>query len=472
MKFTTPAKKTQERLGGTTRRDSATGPNAMSITPPGYGIDFVDRATKTTSSSVVGGLGGVSTTPLGHSHPVLQAKLTVNQPGDVYEQEADRVADQVMRMPEPAPGSPAPASGTSKLMTPSIQRMCPECEEETKLQRAKFPDEEDELQLKADDEDEEILQAKQVGDAASAAGSSTPRLTSGVESQIRALRGSGQPLDPAICSFMESRFGRDFSGVSIHTDARANHLARSVNAKAFTTGSDIVFRSGQYNPATATGKHLLAHELTHVVQQAATEPLEVPDKHAPSTNPAGGSVATPIIQRMSITQVGTPPKLDCGSYRYRWKFELDNPAPSEGFMVQHVKIRESKADCSKPEVKSIAVKPVDEFWESWHVVKKGDRVSVETKRYGYSDQFSESSKPSSTGTHADTGKVKFFKISTTGDLNKLWTPNRYSGILPATSTKPAWWNNPPIDSGFHWASSWWKCCGDRKNWWNKTDAHP
>lgn len=165
--------------------------------------------------------------------PHLQAKLTVGAPDDAYEREADRVADAVMRMPEP---------------DERIQRMCPECEEQMQRQPA------DEL------EEEEVLSAKSLP-------GETPEVGDGVESQIHSLRGGGQPLPEATRSFFEPRFGESFAGVRVHDDSRAQTLARAVNARAFTVGQDIVFGGGQLEPDTAQGKKLLAHELTHVVQQ-------------------------------------------------------------------------------------------------------------------------------------------------------------------------------------------------------------
>lgn len=81
------------------------------------------------------------------------------------------------------------------------------------------------------------------------------------------LRSPGQPLDPAARTFMESRFGHDFSRVRVHTDAKAVESAQAVQSLAYTVGRDVVFGVGQYAPATSAGKRLLAHELTHVVQQ-------------------------------------------------------------------------------------------------------------------------------------------------------------------------------------------------------------
>ena len=81
------------------------------------------------------------------------------------------------------------------------------------------------------------------------------------------LRSRGQPLDPQTRAFMEPRFGHDFSNVRVHTDARAAESASAVSALAYTVGRDVVFGAGQYAPETSAGRRLLAHELTHVVQQ-------------------------------------------------------------------------------------------------------------------------------------------------------------------------------------------------------------
>lgn len=83
-----------------------------------------------------------------------------------------------------------------------------------------------------------------------------------------ALRSPGQPLDPAARAFMEPRFGHDFSRVRVHTDAQAAESAWAVNARAYTAGHDVVFGGGQYAAGTTAGRRLLAHELTHVVQQS------------------------------------------------------------------------------------------------------------------------------------------------------------------------------------------------------------
>ena len=82
-------------------------------------------------------------------------------------------------------------------------------------------------------------------------------------------RGGGRPLDPEVRGVMESHMGHDFGDVRIHTDGRASESARSINAQAYTVGTDIVFQGGRYEPGTPAGQRMIAHELTHVVQQKA-----------------------------------------------------------------------------------------------------------------------------------------------------------------------------------------------------------
>ena len=117
-----------------------------------------------------------------------------------------------------------------------------------------------ELSIDLEDEEEEILQAKQTQDH-------TPEITSQVISQIKALRGAGQPLPRTTRSFFETRFGVDFGHVRVRTSQLANETANKINARAYTIGNDIVFGNGQYSPETFVGKKLLAHELTHFSQQ-------------------------------------------------------------------------------------------------------------------------------------------------------------------------------------------------------------
>ena len=160
----------------------------------------------------------------------VQRKLVVGAPNDPLEHEADRVADQVMRMREPA-AHPALAA------PPQISRKCAACEEEEKkkLQPQAAP-----FHQPAHD---------------------VPPIVDDV------LRSPGRALEGQTRAFFESRFQHDFGGVRVHTDAQAARSAESVNAMAYTVGSHIVFGSGRYSPQAQSGQRLLAHELTHVVQQ-------------------------------------------------------------------------------------------------------------------------------------------------------------------------------------------------------------
>ena len=89
-----------------------------------------------------------------------------------------------------------------------------------------------------------------------------------VESSIQSARGGGQALDSGVRAQMEPTLGADLSGVRVHTGAEADRLNQAVSARAFTTGSDVFFRQGEYSPGSSSGRELLAHELTHVVQQS------------------------------------------------------------------------------------------------------------------------------------------------------------------------------------------------------------
>src|SRR6185295_13584033 len=91
-----------------------------------------------------------------------------------------------------------------------------------------------------------------------------------ISDKINSTKGSGSTLDRDTKGFMESRFGSDFSAIKIHTGNEAAEMSRHIQAKAFTAGNDIYFNEGQYQPGSNSGKHLLAHELTHTLQQSGT----------------------------------------------------------------------------------------------------------------------------------------------------------------------------------------------------------
>lgn len=118
------------------------------------------------------------------------------------------------------------------------------------------------LQAKARIDQEELVQARPAGPVGQSS-----KVTPDIETRVNALRGAGQPLPESVRAFFEPRFGYDFSDVRIHTDPLAAESAVAVNARSYTVGHDVVFDAGQYAPGTEAGKRLLAHELSHVMQQ-------------------------------------------------------------------------------------------------------------------------------------------------------------------------------------------------------------
>src|SRR5262249_9338534 len=154
-------------------------------------------------------------------HPI-QAKFVVNTPGDKYEREADWFAEHVMRLPDERPGP---------TRTPEFRAT------DNDLHAA-------------------MTRTEPFEAAAESANMQIGRPVSG-----------GTALDAPLRAFFEPRFGCDFARVRVHADASAAERNRAVRADAFTIGSEIHFAAGKYSPATAAGKKLLAHELTHVVQQ-------------------------------------------------------------------------------------------------------------------------------------------------------------------------------------------------------------
>lgn len=209
----------------------------------------------------------------------VQAKLTVGPAGDKYEREADRVAAEVMRSSEPTP----PPERDDELEDGAIQTK-PLASSMTPAVRRKEEEGDEEIQPRRTDP---------------AAGFETG---AGVESQLAANRGNGSPLPADTRSFMEPRFGADFRNVRVYTGDKAAHLNRKLSAQAFTHRNDIYFSAGRYNPGNSGGKELLAHELTHVIQQGGAKDNKIRAKFR--TAGAG------VIQRYTHVKKGFKVDLD------------------------------------------------------------------------------------------------------------------------------------------------------------------
>ena len=231
--------------------------------------------------------------------PAVQMKMTVNQPGDKFEQEADKTAEKVMRMAAPAAGpdqklQSTPEEKLQKAEEDKIQKSAASEEkiqkqtdehlqkQEDKIQKAEMPEEkiqkaempEDKIQ-KAASPDENIQ--KQPEDPVQNAPAeehklqrkgttAAPAVSGDTQSSIRNKTG-GQALGNEVRGFMEPRFNADFSAIRVHHDAESASLNNQLSARAFTYQNHIFFSRDQYQPGTSEGKQLLAHELTHTIQQ-------------------------------------------------------------------------------------------------------------------------------------------------------------------------------------------------------------
>lgn len=352
----------------------------------------------------------------------IQTKLTVGSANDPHEHEADSMANQVTRMPQ----------------NTFIQRKCDQCENEEKLQK----------------KSEAAIQTTKPAGAAQTA------VPESIAHEIKLSSGSGSKLDQHTNNFMSRRFGHSFNDVTIHSDTRAARLSNDLNAKAFTVGKDIYFNQNQYNPTSEDGRHLLAHELTHTIQQ-------------------GDSAKR--VQKLDLS-LHSFKKGPCGERNVQWIFALSNPAPEDGYIVQHIRSLETKAACPS-DISYTELTPKLEFWEAWKV-KKGDKLDWTTVRDAWTDGSTRPSSPSTSGTQTSLGTVKFFTRAVTGDLgdfgvapvgNTAWGPGKVptSGALPSTPTEPSWFKGAATEGPANrWASSWWNCCGETSKHFSKVDSKP
>ncbi len=189
----------------------------------------------------------------------VQQKLKMGEANDKYEQEADRVADKVVNQSN--------VDGVQKKEGEEELQQKPIANEVTPLVQKMESSEEEPVQMMQEEEsvqkmdEEESVQKKEAS-----SGTASPS----IESRLNQSKGKGKQMDGGIKSEMESGFGNDFSKVNIHTDENAAQMSQDLGAQAFAHGNDVYFNKGKYNPESSKGKHLLAHELTHTIQQSGT----------------------------------------------------------------------------------------------------------------------------------------------------------------------------------------------------------
>lgn len=215
-----------------------------------------------------------------------QPSLAIGKKDDSFEKQADHTADKVVqRLAQPR---------VAAAKAPAVQAKADKGKEDDKLQkkeqdelgstgekiqrRAVFESDEPQDQKPQVQRKPDVLMRKPTGEGASAAPSS-------VESSLNNSKGGGAPMEDKTKKNMESAFGADFSGVRIHNDSNAKKMSNDLGAQAFTHGNDIYFNDGKYSPESSSGSHLLAHELTHTIQQGGgVQKKEQAD--APGTVPA------------------------------------------------------------------------------------------------------------------------------------------------------------------------------------------
>ena len=199
--------------------------------------------------------------PLLADLPDVQAKLTVGAVGDKYEQEADAVAARVV----------------DHIHSPKLQKR-------ESVQREEMG-EEDDIQMKPlpvgfvqreeiseSNKEEDDIQMKPI--LMRTIGREGGAVSENIESQINNAKGGGHSLEPELQTQLGNAMGADFSGVRVHTDSQSDQLNQSVQAKAFTTGNDVFFRQGEYQPNSRSGQELIAHELTHTIQQGSSPQVQ------------------------------------------------------------------------------------------------------------------------------------------------------------------------------------------------------
>jgi hypothetical protein len=329
-------------------------PEAMQAVQRAYGNQFAQRMQR--SSGGQGGNGRSQPRPAGNNKPPIQPKLSVNEPGDQYEQEAEAVAETVSRAPEHTPpvgsdggeggsgsgslggsgaGDGGSVSGEKGSMAVrqngqkgerggngrTAHRAVPTHlrGKAFNIQRTSLPD----AQLPAVEEgtaaDFLSRAAKEHAPPIGIDGGQPVQrdslgydpdgtVDSGIEDQISRKQGEGQPLPDPVRNKMESHMSSDFSNVRVHNDGESDNLNRSLSARAFTTGSDIFFSRGEYEPGSQSGQKLLAHELTHVVQQGAATPKAQRDDTVEEEEAVQRAGPEEEIQLSSTEPVLTPPQ--------------------------------------------------------------------------------------------------------------------------------------------------------------------
>ena len=248
----------------------------------------------------------------------LQAKLNIGKSNDKYEVEADKTADQIISQKQNTASEPffSPSPTIQKKSNdprkkeetenvpqrkPLAESITPVVQLKTGKEEAIQNKEEEEIQAK---EDEKELQK-------SAGTNANPTDNPNLESNLARSKGGGSLLAGTVRNEMESGFGADFSKVKIHNDSNAVQMNKELGAQAFASGNDIYFNEGKFNPNTTEGKHLLAHELTHTVQQGAStvQPKMIQKTETPTPTVAAPTPTNEYIDPNQKGKINTTSKI-------------------------------------------------------------------------------------------------------------------------------------------------------------------
>lgn len=271
------------------------------------GIDYFSQAPLLTANCACGGDCPECRRGKYGGNKKIQAKLSVGAANDSYENEADRIADQILAIPG--------QDTDVKYMPPRIQRL---------------------------------------GNQSATHHESAP------ESVDRVLSGTGKPLDSKIQKDMALRFGHDFSHVRIHSSALADQSAREINANAYTSGNNIVFAANRYAPGTSQGKHLLAHELTHVIQQSGGSTHDIHQDnihkiHSPTTKQRhSGDHAALKLQRQETSPITASTDLSDVRSRLEAIVRTGGPIPTDQTRVIGAAIVEVEGYTGPTEIRAIS----------------------------------------------------------------------------------------------------------------------
>jgi len=300
------------------------------------------------------------------------------------------------------------------------------------------------VQRKCEACEEEKVQRKEGSSQSSEAGND-------ISSYINSLSSKGSSLPDKSKKFFERGFGYDFSDIKIHTDNAAAKSAQSINALAYTVGNNIVFNENQFSPASDDGKKLLAHELTHVVQQK------------------GNTVRPRTIQRLKVSSAGTHVDGTCGKFERRFTFTIAKPIPTDGYLIQKITRYDNEVNCPG---RAGAANPAPPFWEAFFV--KANASTFYRQGIGFTDSSSHDARPNKSGKRYAYGEIRFFPIAVTGNLGRnrkagLWKPGNAggappSGNLPSVDKEPQWWNKHIEGPETRYVTADWRCCADGKNY--------